>query len=156
MGPWWLTWHLCLYICEKCEMSRLWHTDTRTDEQWKVVQYSVWAESAFVIWSASLTFLFFKSILRSSNSVSEVFLLRESFDPYIPKNFSFQMFPCFSFSVLDLRLKPKFSFSKCFFSSTSHFVVYIFLLQTEMSSEHSDMYYVLKYSIYKQSLRNQI
>ena len=31
MGPWWLTWHLCLYICEKCEMSRLWRTDTRTD-----------------------------------------------------------------------------------------------------------------------------
>ena len=31
MGPWWLTWHLCLYICEKCEMSRLWHTNTRTD-----------------------------------------------------------------------------------------------------------------------------
>ena len=46
MGPWFLTWHLCLYICEKCEMSRLWRTDTRTDEQWKVEQYSVWAESA--------------------------------------------------------------------------------------------------------------
>ena len=46
MGPWWLTWHLCLYICEKCEMSRLWHTNTRTDEQWKVGQYSVGAESA--------------------------------------------------------------------------------------------------------------
>ena len=46
MGPWWLTWHLCLYICEKCEMSRLWHTDTHTHGQWKVVQYSVWAESA--------------------------------------------------------------------------------------------------------------
>ena len=46
MGPWWLTWHLCLYICEKCEMSRLWHTNTRTHEQWKVEQYSVWAESA--------------------------------------------------------------------------------------------------------------
>ena len=45
MGPWWLTWHLCLYICEKCEMSRLWHTDTRTDSG-KVGQYSVWAESA--------------------------------------------------------------------------------------------------------------
>ena len=29
-------------------MSRLWQTDTRTDEQWKVVQYSVWAESAIV------------------------------------------------------------------------------------------------------------
>ena len=49
MGPWWLTWHLCLYICEKCEMSRLWHTN----EQWKVEQYSVWAESAinWMIWS---------------------------------------------------------------------------------------------------------
>ena len=35
MGPWWLTWHLCLYICEKCEMSRLWHTDTRTHGQWE-------------------------------------------------------------------------------------------------------------------------
>ena len=46
MGPWWLPWHLCLYICEKCEMSRLWHTDTHTHGQWKVVQYSVWAESA--------------------------------------------------------------------------------------------------------------
>ena len=46
MGPWWLTWHLCLYICEKCEMSRLWHTNGRTHEQWKVGQYSVWAESA--------------------------------------------------------------------------------------------------------------
>ena len=46
MGPWWLTWHLCLYICEKCEMSRLWRTNTRTHEQWKVEQYSVWAESA--------------------------------------------------------------------------------------------------------------
>ena len=41
MGPWWLTWHLCLYICEKCEMSRLWRTDSG-----KVGQYSVWAESA--------------------------------------------------------------------------------------------------------------
>ena len=46
--PWWWTWHLCLYICEKCEMSRLWHTNTRTHEQWKVVQYSVWAESAIL------------------------------------------------------------------------------------------------------------
>ena len=27
-------------------MSRLWQTDGRTDEQWKVVQYSVWAKSA--------------------------------------------------------------------------------------------------------------
>ena len=45
MGPWWLTWHLCLYICEKCEMSRLWHMDGHTD-RWKVVQYSVWTESA--------------------------------------------------------------------------------------------------------------
>ena len=44
MGPWWLTWHLCLYICEKCGMSRLWHTNTRTDSG-KVEQYSVWAES---------------------------------------------------------------------------------------------------------------
>ena len=31
MGPWWLTWHTCLYICENCEMSRLWHTNTRTN-----------------------------------------------------------------------------------------------------------------------------
>ena len=46
MGPWWLTWHLCLYICEKCEMSRLWRTDGRTHGKWKVEQYSVWAESA--------------------------------------------------------------------------------------------------------------
>ena len=44
--PWWLTWRLCLYICEKCEMSHLWHTDGQTDGQWKVEQYSVWAESA--------------------------------------------------------------------------------------------------------------
>ena len=42
----WSTWHLCLYICEKREMSHLWHTDGRTDEQWKVEQYSVWAEYA--------------------------------------------------------------------------------------------------------------
>ena len=35
MGPWWLTWHLCLYMCEKCEMPRLWHTDTRTHGQWE-------------------------------------------------------------------------------------------------------------------------
>ena len=48
MGPWWLTWHLCLYICEKCEMSRLWRMDGRTDSG-KVVQYSVWAESAIHI-----------------------------------------------------------------------------------------------------------
>ena len=40
--PWWSAWHLCLYICEKWEMSRMW----RTDGQWKVGQYSVWAESA--------------------------------------------------------------------------------------------------------------
>ena len=31
MGPWWLTWYLCLYICEKCEMSRMWRTDGRTN-----------------------------------------------------------------------------------------------------------------------------
>ena len=47
--PWSLTWHLCLYICEKCEMSRLWHTNERTDGQWKVEQYSVWAESAIIV-----------------------------------------------------------------------------------------------------------
>ena len=35
MGPWWLTLHLCLYICEKCEMSRLWRTRGRTDGQWE-------------------------------------------------------------------------------------------------------------------------
>ena len=45
MAPWWLTWHLCLYICEKYEMSRLWRTDGRTDSR-KVEQYSVWTESA--------------------------------------------------------------------------------------------------------------
>ena len=45
MGPWWLTWHLCLYICEKCEMSRLWRTHGHTDSG-KVEQSSVWAESA--------------------------------------------------------------------------------------------------------------
>ena len=59
MGPWWLTWHLCLYICEKCEMSRLWRTNTRTHEQWKVEQYSVWTESAIyfhllVVWKNCL------------------------------------------------------------------------------------------------------
>ena len=43
---WWLKWHLCLYIWEKWEMSRLWHTHTQTDGKWKVVHYSVWAESA--------------------------------------------------------------------------------------------------------------
>ena len=48
---WWVPWwHLCLYICEKCEMSRLWHTNGRTHEQWKVGQYSVWAESAKTKW----------------------------------------------------------------------------------------------------------
>ena len=35
MGPWWLTWHLCLYIYEKCEMSRLWRTHGHTDGQWE-------------------------------------------------------------------------------------------------------------------------
>ena len=40
MGPWWLTLHLCLYICEKCEMSRLWRTNTRTVESSAVFSLS--------------------------------------------------------------------------------------------------------------------
>ena len=59
MGPWWLTWHLCLYICEKCEMSRLWHTDGRTHghtDSRKVEQYSVGAESAIRVLAVSSDF----------------------------------------------------------------------------------------------------
>ena len=95
MGPWWLTWHLCLYICEKCEVSRLWCTD----KQWNVVQYSVWAESAIDWWifarpskmeiSASQTFQQSKSILpfvmtvRSSKTLgsSNYFWLSKSLLP---------------------------------------------------------------------------
>ena len=54
MGPWWLTWHLCLYICEKYEMSRPWRTHGRTDSR-KVVHYSVWAESAIEIGQIQIT-----------------------------------------------------------------------------------------------------
>ena len=38
--PWWLTWHLCLYICEKCEMSCLWHRNGRTVESSAVFSLS--------------------------------------------------------------------------------------------------------------------
>ena len=34
-------------------MSRLWRTNTRTHEQWKLEQYSVWAESAIIYQDAS-------------------------------------------------------------------------------------------------------
>ena len=51
MGPWWLTWHLCLYICEKCEMSRLWRTDERTDGQWEssAVFSLSWIRNIFIL-----------------------------------------------------------------------------------------------------------
>ena len=72
MGPWWLTWHLCLYICENCEMSRLWHTNTRTDRQWKVGQYSVGAESAIIFPSH------FASIVQIYGKLMEIFVFVES------------------------------------------------------------------------------
>ena len=36
-------------------MSRLWHTNGRTHEQWKVEQYSVWTESAIELWKIQIT-----------------------------------------------------------------------------------------------------
>ena len=36
-------------------MSRLWRTNTRTHEQWKVEQYSVWTESAIELWKIQIT-----------------------------------------------------------------------------------------------------
>ena len=52
MGPWWLTWYLCLYICEKCEMSRLWHTNTLTVESRAVFSLS-WIRNFRVTWEWS-------------------------------------------------------------------------------------------------------